>query len=417
MNHKNRHTKFINNGRDPVTKNAAVKKEKGQAGDSLKATTKMTSTGKPTFGKTIGHDNKPTPPEPLANARYYTKDGLRIPLYDSRVKRITHARDGRVILHKSNKKAVIDGVVASYAGEATAKTMENWTKNQIGDWITEVETKAYGNPPRAKTMKEKKEEKAARKQAASSARSPVENAGQRSRTSPDTAMETEEPQGRVARSMSDDMKAMSEDMKAMSEDMKAMSEEMKAMLEIDWEASHLDFSTPTSPTLQAPVSKAKSLVDRVPEANIPLKDEAFSIVTSVNSDVHKKRKMTSPPAEPQQTPKKQKTDPPQLSSCTSPTMSQGPTRRDWYTWNPAHADLLAPRSTIHPSSTLISAFSLTPSWDANPSIFMSQAPPLRVLPLPGPQAHLLLLATTSAPVHPLPPTPRPHFPAEGRRAI
>lgn len=93
-------------------------------------------------------------------SRFYTEEGLRIGLYGARGKRMTHARDGRVMLHKSNKKTVLNDLVRKYAGEAMARSMERWTVERIGDWITEKETRAFGNPPRKVATKGQREEKA-----------------------------------------------------------------------------------------------------------------------------------------------------------------------------------------------------------------------------------------------------------------
>lgn len=372
-NQREHQTTFVNSEGAPALESTAFEKSQRQAGKDFKLSTQPTTTGDSMFGKATDRSRKPTPSGLFAKSTHYTDGGLNIPLYDVRGKRITHARDGRVILHRLNKQAILNGIVKGYVGEAVAKTMENWSKNQIGDWITKVETQVFSNPPRGKTMKERDEEN--KKKAASSVGSLVVSPDGKRRMSLGVAMGIEEPQGRITRSL---------------------SEEMKAILDMGLDSPSLESSTPPSPTLEATSNKMEVPSGYLREQNLPSKKEKLGIMINVNSDVHKKRKPTSPPpAVPQQTPKRLKADLLQKSSYTLPTMSKDPAPKDWYTWNPAHVDLLPPRSTIHPSSTIISAFSLAPSWDPNPMIPTSKASPLCVLPLPSPQAHLLLLATAS----------------------
>lgn len=304
----------------------------------------------------------PTPPP-----RFYTQDGLHIPLYNAAGKRITHARDGRVLLHKHNKKLVLDDVVRKYAGEKAAREMESWTKDRIGDWITEVETRAFGNPPRGKAGTKDGEGKKdgngkkeggrkkggeGKKDPSKATKSPGLPSGSLRRMSMDMATgeeeEEEEIQGRVTRSM---------------------SEQTRALLGMEnGEEAGLSSSLPTQGTTPT----------------------ATTTTTTTNghpllppSSLAPKRKLTDPTTD--QPPKRQKPTP------TTPLKPNPPP--DSFPWPPSDPSLPPPRSTslVHPRAPR--ALALSPKWTPLLPTSTSTSTPLRVLPLRASQSHTLVLST------------------------
>jgi len=80
------------------------------------------------------------------SAKFYEADGLRIPLYDSQGKKYVFARDGQALSHKTSKPELLD-IIKSYAGETKAGELRDRKRKQLGAWIQEAETKAFGNGP------------------------------------------------------------------------------------------------------------------------------------------------------------------------------------------------------------------------------------------------------------------------------
>ncbi|KAF9739982.1 hypothetical protein PMIN03_001909 [Paraphaeosphaeria minitans] len=139
-------------------------KKGAQAGfNPFTKNTGVTKNSKSTTGTRRPADsNAATDTKSNSDHRFFTADGLHIPLYDARGKRIAQARDGRVVAHKISRQRVLDEYVRKYAGDNKVEEMEGktqgaqkWSKNQIADWITEVETRAYGQGPKGMTMKER----------------------------------------------------------------------------------------------------------------------------------------------------------------------------------------------------------------------------------------------------------------------
>lgn len=339
--------------------------------------------------------------------RFYTADGLRVPLYDSKGKRITHARDGRVIAHKISRKRVLNEYIRAYAGDAKVAEMEGnpkWTKNQIGDWITEVETKAFGNGPKGKTMKERKEEQSRDKQGVEG----LKDQGH------DASNSGETRQGRVTRSMSEELRML------------------------------LDFSNKTTPSTVLSSSKKRPAIAN----NAPAVESAPSSdsrdkgnVTTTNGNASTKRKSAT--TEPQVGNKKPKLNkaneessssgavthhmpppaPPGAAStarldrepttATNPRVNQikaspplhKPPQQDSHSgtfpYNPAYEDLYLPKLhglhkvDIHP---FLSAFSLDPTFKPD-ARYVAQTTPVRVLPLPATREHLIVSANPGTGTH------------------
>ncbi|KAF1974799.1 hypothetical protein BU23DRAFT_598117 [Bimuria novae-zelandiae CBS 107.79] len=349
-----------------------------------------------------------------SGARFFTEDGLNIPLYDAKRKKLLHARDGRIILHKSNKKAVLDGLVRQYVRDAMVDRMEKWSKDSIWDWITEVETRAFGAGPKGKTMREKEEEVAAKKEqdggvkkGTRTSKSPVVPHGGATRMSLEMARGEEEPEGRVTRSM---------------------SEEMQRLLEEETEEGEETSFAPPAPVFKPAKIPSTPYTNSAPA----MQARGQPVMQSFTPNANKKRKPTSPPpAAPQQTAKKAKLgeagipppSPPRLTMHLAPppassnhpsrpqqqgilhskpapppaqpTMPKAPPPKDCpFPWNPSHANLLAPTlPTPSSASNLAAAFNLDPSWEPTPTSTpdtKTKTTPLKVLPLPGPGEHFIV---------------------------
>ncbi|KAK7180299.1 hypothetical protein PSPO01_13715 [Paraphaeosphaeria sporulosa] len=207
-----------------------------------------------------GDSNTANGTKSASGHHFFTADGLRVPLYDARGKRITQARDGRAVAHKISRQRLLDEYVRKYAGNDKVDEMEGktqgaqkWSKNQIGDWITEVETRAYGRGPKGRTVKERKE-------------------GDGASTQSNGLEEREEaPMGRVTRSM---------------------SEQIMAMLAMGGETA--DVSAPIPVSKKAPVGAKNVVVTN------------GGRVVTTNGDANSKRKL--PAQDPQATNKKPKLD-------------------------------------------------------------------------------------------------------------
>ncbi|KAF2445043.1 hypothetical protein P171DRAFT_472951 [Karstenula rhodostoma CBS 690.94] len=338
--------------------------------------------------------------------RFFTAPGLRIPLYDARGKRITHARDGRVIVHKISRERALDEYVRKYAGDDKVQEMEGkthgaakWSKDQIGDWITEVETRAFGQGPKGKTTKERKEEK----RGENGVKMQEDGAGGRG----------EAPKGRVTRSMSEEMKMLL-----------TMGEGIEDM--------------------PAPMPVSKSRPQDIGGATVANR----GYIATTNGDANGKRKL--PARESQETNKKPRLDrinaaAPSLSTAKAPASSpaqatsitrapsngkpdiatrmlppnrkaattsnplttqttkalpprkprQPPPRPDTFPWNHADDDLyLAHVPDLHNLEThpFLSIFSLDPIFEPSPGQ-PSYTTPLRTLPLPSSRSHLLVSTT------------------------
>lgn len=377
-------------------------------------TTKATSASKPASKHAPASASNSTP-----DAQYYTKDGLHIPLCDARGKRLTHARDGRVITHKSNRKTILDDIVRTYAGAAMVERMEKekWSKEAIGDWITDVETRAFGNPPKSKTMKERAEEKKAEEKrgagdgsgykrsaaGVSSKKTPaakgpaVGQPGPR-RISRDVSTGYEEPQGRVTRSM---------------------SEEIMSILAV--ESPPTETAPVPLPTVKAPPRQLSlKLVSAKPEPVHTNSDPA--VIVSLSNAAGSKR--PAPAAESPQQTKKLKTDDTTPAPAPAPLPSQSPPLstlpiqpqahpqpmvrppnkpqpvepvrpKESFPWNHANDDLYLPNiRDLHTRDPhpYIPLTGLDPTWE--PTGRRLQSTPVRVLPLPGPEQHLILASTS-----------------------
>ncbi|KAL1609919.1 ferrioxamine B transporter [Paraconiothyrium brasiliense] len=213
MNSKKDSQAAINSDTDALAIETATTKRTGKKGvkqgftisnnnTSIRKPTKTIITSRKTAASTPNKDIKPTPEHSSQRSRFYTAPGLRIPLYDSRGKRLTHARDGRIIAHKISRGRVLEEYVRKYAGDAKVQEMEGengnqkWTKDQIGDWITEVETMAFGQAPKGKTLKARKEGEM------------DESAGEKQIKGFVKGAEVSQPQRKVMRSMSEEMRAL-----------------------------------------------------------------------------------------------------------------------------------------------------------------------------------------------------------------
>jgi hypothetical protein len=90
---------------------------------------------------------------PDAGARFYEKDGLKIPLYDhdgmgNKKKRC--ARLSKTLISKHSKKALLD-IVEHYAGADKREELKNkgLDKVRLANWIEEKETFALGRNPKS----------------------------------------------------------------------------------------------------------------------------------------------------------------------------------------------------------------------------------------------------------------------------
>lgn len=335
--------KGVKQGFTPSTNNASIRKNNNST----------TVTRKPT------ESNSANGAKSTTDHRFFTAPGLRIPLYDARGKRITQARDGSVIVHKISRQRVLDEYVRKYAGDAKVQEMEGktqgtekWSKEQIGDWITAVETRAFGQGPKGKTMKERKEGKGVE----SKAKMQENEAGGVG----------EAQKGRVTRSMSEEMKMLL-----------AREEEDK--------------------DVPAPVhASSKRHVD-VNDTSVL--NRGYTVTK--NDHANSKRKL--PAQESQEMNKKIKLDgtnaelPSSKANPAAPFQKpqQQPSRPDKFPWNHANDDLyLASVShlnklEIHP---FLSTFSLNPTFKTIPGQ-PSNTTPLRTLPLPSSRSHLIVSTT------------------------
>jgi len=133
---------------------AAISKPK------LKAAPQITGAVKASLGPKNGRQSKsqavvtsPTADE----AQFYEVDGLRIPLFDNKSKRKTHARSINTLTQHLNRDKML-GIVRNYAGEAEVQEFEavKASKTKIAEWIAAVETKAFGSGPKGKATASEK---------------------------------------------------------------------------------------------------------------------------------------------------------------------------------------------------------------------------------------------------------------------
>ncbi|KAJ4350239.1 uncharacterized protein N0V89_008860 [Didymosphaeria variabile] len=358
----------------------------------VKPTKPTTAPSKPVTS-TPNKGIKSTPDPSSQDSRFYIAPGLRIPLYDSRGKRLTYARDGRVIAHKISRERVLEEYVRKYAGDAKVQEMEGesgkpkWSKDQIGDWITEVESTAFGQGPKGRTIKERKEE------------TRREGVGDKRVNGFIKGKEVPQPQQKVARSM---------------------SEEIKMLLVLEDEVM-----------VPAPVSKKRSASMEKANSKPEIGDRDPTLAT--NGDASNKRKLPARESQgsfkklrldkantalPSSNTEKPQTSTPAPSTSTSMAPSNGKPdtqfkppitqiikaqpprgiapRPDTFPWSHADKDLyLAKVHDVHKVEThpYLSVFSLDPAFSVTPGL-PSRTTAVCALPLPATREHLIISAHT-----------------------